>query len=1137
MELLTAVFSRLLSMALMALPVMGVVVLARLALSRAPRKYSYALWLVVGFRLLCPVSTTGFLSVFDLPGLYDLADAAGAVGTGTVDVLPQVAAVTAPAVPPSTLPAVVEGAAAAVPGVSGGAGTALPTVLEATGLTQGEFLLRGAAVVWLLGVLAVLAVGVVSLLRLRRRLAGAVWCGGEVWESETVPTPFVLGFFRPRIYLPPGLTGTERTCVLVHERHHIRRRDPWWKLLGWCILAVYWWDPAVWLCWVLFCRDMEMSCDEAVLRTLGDQTKTGYSRALVSFALARRVPAALAFGEHDAARRVKHVLKWKKETPRIAFLAVAAVLLVLEVCVNNPARRPDAGYVWGLEGERTAWSLDYRFPGDTRSFVFYMEIYRYGELQERRGMVMDGMEDNEEGVTEREGTFPLEVFREGEKTGVRFSSGTFPTVLTEAAESARLTEWSYLRGKADLNLGGSAAVAVAYAPGEGAAPVECGALNREDPASLLRQCPVAVVLRLAVSRQPWINLNMRIESGVIDLPAALYALRLDHALEGDLPTLPLQDTLDQDLTGVRAILEALEVPDLDQCTLELGIHPLHEDVGTLRVYCKAPADLEAYQNAMGTASKVVPALVGDVDQVKYGYPNGKSRTWNTIYTKGGPNDLDEIARELGYRDIHAVGETLAGIQALVDDLWEEDLPAPSAADTLAQRLWALREEPSMELEELLLDQGLPNVDGLPSWVPVNRRSISWADDHTLSFRFDDPTADAQGVRRAMEKKAVVLLALRETVTTVTWTWTPEGGEAPALSGSFTEAEADGMLSTAGMTEGVKAMGTSPTGLARLLNWLELWGSSGRAVVADAAALLDRARTADPVTLAEEVLFSGRFPPKQWNKPCTLELTKDGGLYGAVSGLSPENRDWQTWRSLLEKCGILLLALKPELPEVRWADAAGDWWIHLDRTRVDSYLMEYSQLETRLDDLSASPEAMADLLSFLAVSNTGTSSAWTEPFTDLLGYDGVAVTEYASYGYRSCTYYAAVDGAWTAIARNYNWGELEAYTVDLDGDGTEELVCNVMAGDGARSADVYQRRADGVYLGTHSAEAFPDFFNWGVGASWSEYDPAENCFRLHYCVSEGEEYAEVTYRGMEGLTFAPYTDPYGDYRSPWMAPAA
>ena len=411
----------------------------------------------MGFRLACPVSTEDLWSIFELPGLYDLAEATGAVGTGMVGALPPVAAMAAPAVPSAAA------SAAPSPGTSGVVENTLPTVLETTGLTQGEFLLRGGAVLWLLGVAALLAVGVISLVRLRKRLAGAVWQGGEVWESENVPTPFVLGFFRPRIYLPPGLTGTERTCVLVHERHHIRRGDPWWKLLGWCVLAVYWWNPAVWICWVLFCRDMEMSCDEAVLRTLGDQTKTGYSEALVSFALTRRVPAALAFGEHDAARRVRHVLSWKKETPRAAFLAIAAVVLAVTVCVSNPALRPDSGSVWGVEGEDGAWALEYQFPDATRSFVFYMEIYRYGELQERRGMVMDGMEETGEGVTEREGTFPLEVFREEDKTGVRFSSGTFPTLLPEAAESAQLTEWSYLRGETELNLGGSAAVPPEYA--------------------------------------------------------------------------------------------------------------------------------------------------------------------------------------------------------------------------------------------------------------------------------------------------------------------------------------------------------------------------------------------------------------------------------------------------------------------------------------------------------------------------------------------------------------------------------------------------------------------------------------------------------------------------------------------------
>ncbi len=510
-----------------------------------------------------------------------------------------------------------------------------------------------------------------------------------------------------------------------------------------------------------------MSCDEAVLAALGDQTKTGYSEALVSFALARRVPAALAFGEHDAARRVKNVLRWKRETPRMAFLAFAAVFLAVTVCISNPAPRPDSGYIRGVEGTDGTWTLEYQFPEDTRSFVFYREVYRCGELEDRSCMVMDGMAENEEGVTKREGAFPLEIFREDGKTGVRFSSGTFPSLMPEA-DGCELVSWTCIRKQTELWLGDSAAIAaVFYSDNETGIPaMSCDVLNQGTRRSCWR-LPVAVVLRLAVSRQMADTLAERVETGVIGLPAVLYGLRLDRALEGDLPALPLQETLDQDLSGIRAILEALGVPDLENCTLELGIHPLYEDAGTLRVFCESPADLEAYQNAMTTASKVVPALVGDVDQVMYGYGRDGGRNWQTLYTKDGSYSLDKFARELGWRDIHTLGQTLAGIQALVDDEWA-DLPAVTAADTLAQRLWTLREASGTELETLLLDEGIPVRDGEPAWVPVNHRSTTRPDEHTLSVRFDDPAPTAAEVQRTMEKKAVVLLALREELTKVTW---------------------------------------------------------------------------------------------------------------------------------------------------------------------------------------------------------------------------------------------------------------------------------------------------------------------------------------------------------------------------------
>ena len=655
-----------------------------------------------------------------------------------------------------------------------------------------------------------------------------------------------------------------------------------------------------------------MSGDEAVLSALGDQVKRGYSLSLVANAAARPVPAALAFGEHDAARRVKNVLKWKKETPRIAFLAVAVVLLVLEVCLNGATERPDEGYLRGLEGEQTAWSLDYRFPDDTRSYVFYMEIYRYGQLQERRSMVMDGMEENREGIGQQSGTFRLEVFREGDKTGMTFSSGTFPSLLTDAAECAQLTHWRYLRGEAPLTLGSSAAVAVAYASPEGDSAISTGALNREDLTASLERYPVSVVLRLAVSRQMVGALADRIESGVIDLPAALYALRLDHALEGRLPDLPMGETLDQDLSGVRTILETLGVPDLERCTLELGIHPLYEDVDTLRVYCEAPADREAYENAMTTASLLVPALVGDVDQVMYGYGTERGSAWHTLYTKGGSNDLDEIARELGHQDIHDLSKTLPGIQTLVDWLWEEDLPAVSAAETLAARLWVLRDDPQMELENLLLDEGIPHVEGASSWIPINHRSISRTADDTLSFYFDDPSATAEGVRQAMEKKAMVLLAVREDLTKVTWKWTPEGTDVPALSRQLTETEADALLVAAGFSEGIKAMGASPAALAALLQWLDSWAGAST-VEGTATRLWALSRGSGRYDAVREVVYRGPWAVPEMEGQCSAILNMEEISFQLMFMPS----DPAALDAAMERSALVALYLLPWVEEVRW----------------------------------------------------------------------------------------------------------------------------------------------------------------------------------------------------------------------------
>ena len=344
MAVLTGIVRQLLTMALEALPVMAAVLLARLLLRKAPKKFSMVLWLAVALRLICPVLPESPV------GLVQTERAEQAVS-----VLLEKPQATAPRLPVPSAGAEESG------GASGHSAGERPPA-ESAAAEDGGWL-PVLSLLWLAGFAAMAGWMLLGWLRLRRLVSAAVRRERDVWECDGLPSPFVMGLLRPKIYVPFRLTDAQRTCVMAHERYHIRRRDPWWKLLGCGLLAVYWWDPAVWLCWSLFCRDLEMSCDEAVLDQLGDQARHGYSLSLVDFAQARRFPAALAFGEHDAARRVKNVLRWKRATPAAAALAMAAVLLVVSVGVHNARagerKRGDTG---GGRGRRRR-----RFPFGRRS--------------------------------------------------------------------------------------------------------------------------------------------------------------------------------------------------------------------------------------------------------------------------------------------------------------------------------------------------------------------------------------------------------------------------------------------------------------------------------------------------------------------------------------------------------------------------------------------------------------------------------------------------------------------------------------------------------------------------------------------------------------------------------------------------
>ena len=319
------------NMSLTASVVILAVLAVRLLLRRAPKVFSYVLWAVVLFRLLCPVSVTSAVSL--LGALGAPAQERTAV-TSVVEYVPaDIVRNMAPAVTP--LP---QEPFPAEPGeniVSTAPSVTPPDAAPASPLSGPVAVLT---LTWLTGMALLLLYSVVSLLRLRRRLVGAVRLEDNIYLADYIPSPFVMGLFRPKIYLPSTLTETERGYILRHEQYHLRRRDHVVKLLSFLALCVHWFNPLVWAAFILAGKDMEMSCDEAVVKELGEDIRADYSASLLSLATGRRIVAGmpLAFGEGDTGGRIRNLLNWKRPQPWI--IAVCAVVCVglIALCAANP---------------------------------------------------------------------------------------------------------------------------------------------------------------------------------------------------------------------------------------------------------------------------------------------------------------------------------------------------------------------------------------------------------------------------------------------------------------------------------------------------------------------------------------------------------------------------------------------------------------------------------------------------------------------------------------------------------------------------------------------------------------------------------------------------------------------------------
>ena len=305
------------------------VLLARLLLKRVPKIFSYALWAVVLFRLLCPVSiTTGF----SLLGLFDAPVTETTPHTTAMEYIPQ-DVVHTPA-PEVKLP---------VPDANQSVNEALPQGDEQTAADPLEAPVALATLVWLAGIGVLAVYSVVSLLRLRRKLIGALPLRENIYLADYIESPFVMGILRPKIYLPSSLSEQEQGYIILHEQHHIRRGDHIIKALAFLALCVHWFNPLVWVAFVLSAKDMEMSCDEAVVKKLGEEIRADYSASLLSLATGRRIIAGtpLAFGEGDTKGRIKNLLNWKRPKAWITVLAAVVCVVVAAACAGNPGETSD----------------------------------------------------------------------------------------------------------------------------------------------------------------------------------------------------------------------------------------------------------------------------------------------------------------------------------------------------------------------------------------------------------------------------------------------------------------------------------------------------------------------------------------------------------------------------------------------------------------------------------------------------------------------------------------------------------------------------------------------------------------------------------------------------------------------------
>ncbi len=313
---MSELFLSVLNMSFTASYVILFVIVIRLLLKRAPKFVSYALWGVVAFRLIIP---------FSFESMFSLMPRNTNVNPIPHDIIYQQS------------PQINSG----IEVVDSFVSESLPAPAIGASVNPLQIYIEIGAYIWILGIMVLLIYSVVSILRLKRQLKSAQLIEKNIFEAENLKTPFVLGLIRPKIYLPIGLSKEERNYILLHEQTHIHRKDHIIKVLAFLILSIHWFNPLVWIAFMLMSMDMELSCDERVIKELNEDIKKPYANSLLSLATGRHFlnGSPLAFGEGNVKGRIKNVLNYKKPRFWVIVFSIVIVTTVMIGLIANPKQQ------------------------------------------------------------------------------------------------------------------------------------------------------------------------------------------------------------------------------------------------------------------------------------------------------------------------------------------------------------------------------------------------------------------------------------------------------------------------------------------------------------------------------------------------------------------------------------------------------------------------------------------------------------------------------------------------------------------------------------------------------------------------------------------------------------------------------